>query len=40
MTGVRGPRAGRIAVRDAQVGRLPVNKTRDVEFSLKARAAR
>ena len=35
-TGVRGPRAGRIAVRDAQGGRLPVNTTRDVEFSLKA----
>ncbi|CAE7775394.1 unnamed protein product, partial [Symbiodinium sp. CCMP2592] len=39
-TGVRGPRAGRIAVRDAQGGRLPVNTTRDVEFSLKAHDGR
>ena len=26
-TGVRGPKAGRISVRDAQGGRLPVNNT-------------
>ena len=39
-TGVKGPSAGRIAVRDAQGGRLPVNRTRDVEFSLKAHDGR
>ena len=39
-TGVRGPKAGRIAVRDAQGGRLPVNNTRDVEFALQAHDGR
>ena len=39
-TGVRGPKAGRIAVRDAQGGRLPVNTTRDVEFALQAHDGR
>ena len=38
-TGVRGPKAGRIAVRDAQ-GRLPVSNTRDVEFALQAHDGR
>ena len=39
-TGVRGPKAGRIAVRDAQGGRLPVSNTRDVEFALQAHDGR